>query len=126
MDDKVSLKQHKAFEQLPKGDEWLVIKTNGQNLYGVFQLTSETSERWGISLPHKSLVITISSGAYNKSQNLLGDRIVFPDDLLATGKLLLGHFTTRLNYLTDFAPGQTYYVVVSMGSMFSNILPVRL
>lgn len=126
MDNKVSLKRHKAISQLPKGDDWLIIKADGQNLYGVFQLAAETAERWNIDQPHKSLVITISSGAFNKSQNLVGDRIVFPDDLLARGKLSLGHFATRLKYLNEFEPGQTYYIVVTLGSMSSNILPLKL
>lgn len=126
MADNVSLKQHNAFEQLPKGDEWLTIKSDGRNLYGAFQLTAETSNRLNISRPHKALVITMSSGPDHQSQNLLGDRIVFPDDLLTRGKLLMGHFAVQLHSLFEIKEEKEYFIVVSLNSMFSNIETLKL
>ena len=126
MTDTVSLKQHSAFKQLPKGDEWLAIKSAGRILYGVFQITAETANRWSISRPHKSLVITVTSGPDNKSQNLLGDRISFPDDLLASGKVLMGHFAVQLDSLVEITPEKEYFIVVSLNSMLSNVETLKL
>lgn len=90
-------------------------------LHGVYRVTLDHAREVGAIPLQKALVVTATSGLFQRTWNLVGQTITFEDDEQSGGGVVRGYFNADLLPLFNIASYGTGYVVVSLGPLLSNV-----
>ncbi len=107
------------------GNESSSIGNNQIWLHGKFQIQSHEAIQINTKDLHKALVITWVSDGVNNTKNLVGDVMLFDDDVSIIGSIHTGYFSYDLTDWLFMHEKRSYYITVSLDKFISNIVEVE-
>jgi len=90
-------------------------------LHGLYRVSVDDARAIGAIPLQKALVVTATSGLFHKAWTLVGQTVTFDDDEQSGGGVVSGHFNADLLPFVRVAPYGTGYVLVSLGTLVSNV-----
>jgi len=88
---------------------------------GAYSIPREEGDRIEKGPLQRALVVVATSGMLNATHNLLGDRILMPDDERVEAGIRRGYFNFKLPGVEEYR-GDTLYITVSLGAWISNTI----
>lgn len=90
-------------------------------LHGVYRVSIDDARAVAAIPLQKALVVTVTSGLAHHTWNLVRQTITFADDEQSGGGVVRGYFNADLLPFFRVAPYGTGYVLVSLGTLVSNV-----
>ncbi|MEP7125768.1 MAG: hypothetical protein ABJE95_32860 [Byssovorax sp.] len=91
-------------------------------LHGLYRVSIDDARAVGAIPLQKALVVTATSGLRHRSWNLVGQTVTFDDDEQSGAGVVRGYFNADLLPFFNVASYGTGYVVVSLGTLISNVV----
>jgi len=123
---KISFKKHEYVTTDLADAEQVVISLAAPGiLCGIFAVKKSYLDDIELRRSHKALVLTMTSGLYHETHNLIGGALTFPDDVDFAADNVMGYFTIKLDTLLNMNIDSTAYITVSLGDLLSNTVTVE-
>jgi len=123
---KISFLKHEYVDVEVSNSDQIQIKLVSQNIVsGAFSVNKALIDELKLKRVHKAIVISLTSGLYSETHNLIGGALTFLDDLVYSGDMVVGYFTMRLDTLFNMNLDNIAFVTMSFGDVLSNTIVIN-